>query len=52
MNLEESMPYIVGFIVWVIYAIGHSRGAKAERAKQDSLIRRLQIDKLGAKHED
>lgn len=47
MSFEESMPYIIGFIVWVIYAIGHHRGVKAERAKQDSLIRRLTIDKMG-----
>ncbi|HDX8431750.1 TPA: hypothetical protein RQN22_001827 [Aeromonas dhakensis] len=46
MSLEESMPYIVGFVVWVIYEIGKSRGKKIERAKQDDLMKSLTIKKL------
>lgn len=46
MSFEESMPYIVGFIVWVIYEIGKSRGKKIEREKQDALIKSLTIKNL------
>jgi hypothetical protein len=44
--MEDSLPYIIGFIVVLIYAFGHHRGVKSERANQESLLRRLTIDKM------
>ncbi len=46
MSFEQSMPYVIGFIVWVIYAIGHALGASSERKKQDALIKSLTIKNL------
>ena len=44
--MEDQMPYIIGFIVVVIYSFGHWRGVKSERANQESLLRRLKIDQM------
>ncbi|QLH66492.1 hypothetical protein [Aeromonas veronii] len=43
---EEYIPWVLGFIVFVIYSFGHYRGAKSERKKQDELLKSLTIKKL------
>lgn len=43
---EEYIPCVLGFIAYLIYAFGHSRGAKSERRKQDELMKSLTIKKL------
>lgn len=43
---QEYMPYIAGFVVWVIYEIGKYRGKKIEREKQDDLMKSLMIKNL------